>query len=119
MELSIGSTVYRLVTPERDGQWTAHAVRADSGERYGVETTSQVEQDAASRLAGWLEWQHDHTQALEALQQAERAYHRALADAAFAVSADSQAPGGSKASLDAVDAPRAQLDDVRARRPNV
>ena len=119
MELTIGRVMYRLVTTERSGQWTAHAVRADSGERYGVETISQAEQDAVSRLAGWLEGQHEHTQALEALQQAERAYHRALADAAFAVSADSQAPGGSKASLAVVDAIRAQLDDVRVRRPNV
>ena len=119
MKLSIGSTVYRLVTTERNAQWTAHAVRAESGVRFGVETTAPGEQEATDRLRRWLEWQYDHTQALEALRQAERAYHRALADAAFAVSVDSQAPGGSKASLDVVDAARAQLDDVRTRRPNV
>ena len=119
MELTIGRVTYRLVTTERNGQWTAHALRAESGERFGIDAAAETEHDATGRLVRWLEWQHDHTQALDALQQAERVYHRARADAAFAVSAGPQAPGGSKASLDVVDAIRAQLDDVRARRPNL
>ena len=118
MELSIGHTAYRLVATERNGQWTTHAVRTDSGERFGIEATAPSEPEAANRLTRWLEWQFEHTQALGALQQAERAYHRAMADAAFSVSADSVA-SGSRTSLELVDAARMQLDDVRAQRPNV
>jgi len=75
--------------------------------------------DTLDTLTRWLEWQYEHTQALEALQQAERAYHRSMADAAFAIARDSNAVDGSKASLEQVDAARKALDDVRGRRPNV
>ena len=70
MELSIGGIIYRLVASDRHGQWTAHAVRTDSSERFGIETTAPSEQQATDRLRRWLEWQSEHTEALEALQQA-------------------------------------------------
>ena len=56
-------------------------------------------------------------QALEALQQAERAYHRAMAGAAFASPAEG-ADGESRASLESVNAARQHLDEVRGRRPD-
>jgi hypothetical protein len=117
MTLEIGDVTYHLVTTERNGQWIAHAVNAVRGERFGIETNGATEAEATSRLTRWLEWQHEHTLALEALQEAERAYHRALADAAFA------APDGqAEATRDCrqlLDARRNQLDDIRARRPRV
>ena len=66
----------------------------------------------------WLEWQHEHAAALESLQQAERAYHRTVAGSAFA--SPTEGPSAlelQKESLDAVEAARLRLDDVRARRP--
>jgi hypothetical protein len=49
------------------------------------------------------------------LQQAEQAYHRALAERAFA----DQRSGDRGELLVAIDTARAQLDVVRARRPSV
>ena len=118
MELTVGNTAYRLVTTEQSGQWTAHALRAETGERFGVETTAETAFDAIGGLARWLEWQHEHTCALDSLQQAERAYHRSVADVAFAASDNVIAMVGRRASLEQVDAARQRLDDVRARRPN-
>ena len=66
----------------------------------------------------WLEWQHEHTAALEMLQQAERAYHRTVAGSAFASPTEGPSPIElQKESLDAVEAARLRLDDIRARRP--
>jgi hypothetical protein len=119
MELSIGNAAYRLITSENSGEWRAHVVRADTNERFGVEATARTEQDAVARLTRWLEWQHEHTRALEALQQAERAYHRAMAGAAFAASADVAADAGSRTARGQVDEARARLDEVRTRRPSM
>ena len=118
MELTVGPATYRLVTVERDAQFTAHAVRVDTNERFGIETFASDPEDAERRLASWLEWQHEHTQALEGLQQAERAYHRAMAGAAFARPEDDSTEAA-RLSLESVNAARARLDEVRARRPNV
>jgi hypothetical protein len=87
----------------------------------------------------WLEWQRDHAEALAALQEAQRAYHRTVVAAAGPPSrealrrglaeAPSNADVGAEAgqqsavaspqaeSLKAVDAARARLDAVRARKP--
>ena len=65
----------------------------------------------------WLEWQREHAAALEALQQAERAYHRTIAGSAFA--SPTEGPSAielQKESLDAVEAARVRLDEIRARR---
>ena len=69
-------------------------------------------------VARWLEWQHDHAAALEELQRAERAYHRTIAGSAFA--SPTEGPSAiemQKESLEAVEAARIRLDEIRARRP--
>jgi len=69
----------------------------------------------------WLAWQREHTAALEALQEAQRAYHRAAVG-------NQQLAVGSPPSrealrrdrsvyLEALDAARIRLDQVRARKP--
>jgi hypothetical protein len=119
MELVLETTTYHLVTTERSGEHVAHALRSDTGNRFGVETTGATADEAVAKLARWLEWQHEHMQALDVLQQAEKAYHRAMTGAAFSTSLDGTADAQSRASLEAVAAARNHLDDVRARRPNV
>jgi hypothetical protein len=66
----------------------------------------------------WQEWQREHEAALEALQQAQRAYHRTIAGSAFA--SPTEGPSAielQKESLDAVEAARVRLDEIRGRRP--
>jgi hypothetical protein len=116
-QVEIGGCVYTLVTSAKEQQWTAHALRGETSERYGVEVTAGSEDDARARLTRWLTWQYEHTVALDALQQAEKAFHRAIAGSAFA-SPDAQA-AESKPARAAMDAARNALDDIRARRPNV
>jgi hypothetical protein len=117
-EVSISNNAYRIVAVERDGQWVAHAERADTGDRFGIECAAQSEQAAVDRLAKWLHWQQEHTTALETLQQAERAFHRTLAGSAFANPAEGPtAIELQQESLRAVEAARTALDDVRARKP--
>jgi hypothetical protein len=117
-QITIGARQYRLVTVERDGQWIARAERLDNGDRFGIECAGPSEDDATWRLERWLTWQHEHTVALEALQQAERSYHRTIAGSAFADPLEG--PGAielQKESLDAVEAARVRLDEVRAQNP--
>ena len=67
----------------------------------------------------WLEWQHEHAAALEALQRAQRAYHRTIAGSAFANPAEGpSAIELQKESLEAVEAARIRLDEIRGRRPH-
>src|SRR4051794_21669096 len=118
MDIIIGGLKLTLTAMERDDQWTARAVRGDNGDPFGIECTGPTEADAIGRLTRWLEWQHEHTEALEALQQAERAYHRTIAGSAF--SSPTEGPSAievQKESLDAVEAARVRLDEIRARRP--
>ncbi len=63
--------------------------------------------------AEWLAWQREHTAALEALQQAQRTYHRTLADTAFT----NPAAERPEDALEQLEAARVRLDGVRARRP--
>lgn len=116
MQVEIGGVVYTLVTTARQQQWTAHALRG-ANDRYGIEVTASSEAEAQDRLMRWLTWQHEHTAALDALQQVEKAYHRAVASAAFA-SPEAQVAEARPARI-AMDAARNALDDIRARRPNV
>ncbi len=70
-------------------------------------------------MARWLAWQHEHASALEDLQRAENGYHRTIAGSAFAN--PSEGPSAielQKESLEAVEAARIRLDEIRARRPN-
>ena len=66
----------------------------------------------------WLAWQREHTAALEALQQVQRAYHRTIAGSAFA--SPTEGPSAAelqKESLDAVEAARVRLDEIRLLKP--
>jgi hypothetical protein len=66
----------------------------------------------------WLEWQREHTAALEALQQAQRAYHRTIAGSAFASATEGPSAAEiQKEALDAVEAARVRLDEIRGRKP--
>jgi hypothetical protein len=116
--VTVGSIGYRLVASARDGQWIAHAERTDSGDRFGIECSGASEDDAISRLAGWLEWQSEHRAALDALQSAERSYHRTIAGSAFASPVEGPtAIELQKDALEEVEAARVRLDEVRARKP--
>ena len=67
----------------------------------------------------WQEWQREHAAALEALQQAQRAYHRTIAGSAFASATEGpSAIELQKESLEAVEAARVRLDEIRGRRPH-
>ena len=60
-------------------------------------------------------WQREHSAALAALQQAQRAYHRAVAD--DACGADPSALLTHRMTLEKLDAARRHLDEVRRRQP--
>jgi hypothetical protein len=117
-QISLGDRKYRLIAAERDGQWLAQAVRDDNGDPFGIECAGATESAAVERLVRWLEWQHEHTAALEELQRDERAYHRTIAGSAFA--SPTEGPSAlelQKESLDAVEAARTRLDEFRTRKP--
>jgi hypothetical protein len=110
--------MHTVKTSQRDGRWVAHAEHAETGRPFGVEMTGASEAEAAERMTRWLEWQQAHTAALEALQDAERSYHRTIAGSAFA--SPSEGPSAvemQKESLQAVEAARVALDEIRARQP--
>ena len=68
----------------------------------------------------WLAWQREHTAALEALQQAQRAYHRTIAGSAFA--SPTEGPSAielQKDSLAEVEVARVRLDEIRSAKPEV
>lgn len=115
---AVGEVVYRLVADQRAGQWFARAEHPDTRNRFGVECCGTTERDAIDRLERWLEWQSEHTAALEALRQAERAYQRTVAGGALASAAEgAPAIEMQKESLEQVEAARIRLDEVRARKP--
>ena len=109
---------YRIRTLSRETTWVAWAERVDDGGRFGIECAASTEAAAIARLTRWLDWQHEHSVALAALQEAERDYHRTIADSAFTAPAEGPSPVEmQKDGLKAVEAARLRLDDVRARRP--
>ena len=108
----------RIVATERSGQWIARAEDEETGRPFGIECPGATEREAVDRLSRWIEWQREHTAALEALQAAERAYHRTIAGSAFASpTAGPTALGPHEESLAAVEAARIRLDRIRARQP--
>ena len=107
----------RIVANERGGQWIARALD-EAGRPFGIECAGATEHDAVDRMIRWIEWQREHAEALEALQTAERAYHRTIAGSAFANPTEGPtALELQKESLDAVEAARVRLDEIRARKP--
>jgi hypothetical protein len=116
--ISIRGVTYRLNAVERDGQWVARAKREENGRPFGAEYGGATETAALDGLSQWLDWQDEHQQALEALQAAERAYHRAIAGSAFANAEEEPAAGElQRESLDALEIARIRLDEVRNRKP--
>ncbi len=116
-ELTAGAAKFRLVAARRDGEWIAHAERV-TGDPFGIECSGPTDAAALDRLAGWLTWQYEHSAALDALQQAERAYHRTIAGSAFGNPSEGfTAIELQKESLDQVEAARVRLDEIRARKP--
>jgi hypothetical protein len=108
---------YRIEANERDGQWIARARNVETGDPFGVECAGPSEAAAVERLNRWLAWQAEHTAALEALQQAERAYHRTIAGSAFLSPSEDPSPIElQKEALEAVEAARVRLDEVRMRK---
>jgi hypothetical protein len=116
--LSIGEVQYRLVADERGDHWSARAERDDGGQRFGPEIAGATEGEAIDGLTGWLLWQNEHAGALAMLQDAERVYHRTIAGSAFANPTEGPTPIElQKDALDALEAARIRLDEVRARKP--
>ena len=117
-EVRIAGRRYRIEAVEQSGAWLAHAERVDTGDAFGPEHAGATAREAVERLTGWLGWQAEHSAALEALQQAERAYHRAITGSAFV--GPFKGPGAietHKEALGQVESARTRLDQVRARRP--
>jgi hypothetical protein len=111
--------IHTIKTAARGGEWIAYAVRDDTGERFGIEVSGATEAEASSRLERWLEWQQAHAAALDALQRAEQAYHRTIAGSAFTSPTEGPLPIEiQKDALDAVEAARRRLDEIRAKRPD-
>jgi hypothetical protein len=69
----------------------------------------------------WLEWHREHEQALAELQEAQHAYHRAVANGAFAGTPDAPSVADNaemqRDSLEALEAARVRLDEIRGRKP--
>jgi hypothetical protein len=107
-----------ILCAERGGRWVAQAVREDTGDPFGIEYAADTERAAIEGLTRWLDWQRDHAAALDALQQAERVYHRAVSGSAFTSPTDGPtAVEIQRDALAAVERARVKLDGVRARKP--
>ena len=68
--------------------------------------------------AKWVGWQHAHQQALEALQEAEAAYHRLMAEQAFGRGDDEPARARRIETIARLDDLRVRLDEIREQRPS-
>ncbi len=109
---------FNIRVSRRDGRSVAHAVRAETGDRFGADFAGGSDDEAVACLTKWLEWQSGHATALEALQEAERAYHRAVASHMLAGERDRSSTGQERTEcLERVASARKRLDEVRARRP--
>ena len=118
--ITIADRRYRLLTTERDGRWMARAERETPAIRSESNAPATANAEATARLTRWLEWQREHAAALEELQRAERAYHRTIAGSAFA--SPTEGPSAiemQKESLEAVEAARLRLDEIRGRKPEI
>ena len=72
----------------------------------------------SARAGAFDVWQREHSAALAELQEAQRSYHRTVATTAFQGSSEGQRGEElRRASLQALDAARIKLDEVRARKP--
>jgi hypothetical protein len=75
----------------------------------------------SDKSRAWLEWHREHEEALAALQAAQHAYHRTVANGAFAGAADGPSVAENaemqRDSLEALEEARVRLDEIRARKP--
>ena len=118
MTVTIGGTRFVVHAIVRDRRWLAQAEREATGEPFGIECAGATEDAAVARLTSWLEWQSEHAAALEALQQAERGYHRTIAGSAFASRIEGPTPLElQRDALVVVEAARMRLDGIRAQKP--
>ena len=111
---------YRVhLAEDEGGVWTATARRLDTGETFGPPVPADAADEAMELLARWLEWQHAHTTALQALQAAEHTYHRLAADrfANPAPAGDGAVATAARDALVRLDARRRELDLVRGQKP--
>lgn len=117
--VTVGQVGYRIRASQRTGRWTAYAVRADTGDRFGADVVGDSEERVVAAVTRWLEWQSAHAQALAALQEAERAYHRSVAGNLFATAAadESATRRVRRDALERMEQARGHLDEIRARRP--
>lgn len=115
-EVVVSGTRYRISAERREREWVASARVDETGERFGPELSGPFEAATVDRVERWLGWQAEHAAALEALQQAERSYHRAMAGQAFAAGPGGAGPA-TLALLDELDAARRRLDAIRDRQP--
>lgn len=114
----IGDVAFRIETVEREGQWMACAYRTASSDRFGPPQWGQTDAEATARMRGWLEWQHEHQTALEAVQEAERSYQRIIAGSAFADGVEGpSAIEIQKDALKVLEEARLRLDAARQRKP--
>ena len=116
-EVQIGGKTYRIRAAASGNEWRAVAEDAQRGEPFGPAMTSWSAEHALQLVERWLAWQHEHAEALAALQLAERSYHRSVTGHAFAGPDDSTRQESERSQLDAVDAARRRLDAVRNRQP--
>jgi hypothetical protein len=107
---------FKLHVTEDEGVWVATARRLDTGDAFGPPVPGDRAEEAAERLAGWLEWQRAHTTALSALQAAESSYHRLAADL-FGNPTEDTRRSAMRDALIRVDDLRRELDVVRGQRP--
>lgn len=118
-DVFIGDKAFRVAAVRRGDRWVGFAERGADG-RVGPECAATTEHEAIDMVEAWLTWQHEHAEALGALQQAERAYHRTIAGSAFASPVEGPSPIEiQKEALGQVEAARVRLDEVRARQPQV
>jgi hypothetical protein len=116
--IAIGAAWYTVTADLREEQWTAQALHAESGERFGIECVGATASEAIDGLTRWLTWQNEHANAMRTLQEAQQVYHRTVAASAFGSERGSPAVDLQRESLEQVEAARVRLDEVRARRPN-
>jgi hypothetical protein len=117
MQVTIGGTALVLRVTSQDGRFVAHAERETNGDPFGIDVAAATESEAVERLMSWLEWQSEHAAALDALQQAERNYHRIIAGSAFGAATDeADAAGIRREALRLVDEARVKLDRLRQER---
>lgn len=73
--------------------------------------------EKAGAAARQAEWQREHDAALEALRQAEDAYHRVIAGSAFLSSEDPSAAEVQQDAFQRLEEARRRLGEIRQARP--